>query len=130
MATKRKLAAKKAKRKVGRPRLDFDLDQVHELGKIQCTVSELAAVLGCSKRVADDRLATDERFRTAFQSGKECGKESLRRKQFQVAMSGNVSMLIWLGKQHLDQKDRQDVTSADGPMAASIYLPAKDGDGD
>jgi hypothetical protein len=33
---------------------------------------------------------------------------SLRRKQLQVAMSGSVPMLIWLGKQLLGQTDRQE----------------------
>lgn len=31
---------------------------------------------------------------------------SLRKKQLQVAYQGNVTMLIWLGKQYLDQVDR------------------------
>ena len=30
---------------------------------------------------------------------------SLRRKQYEVAMSGNTSMLIWLGKNILGQRD-------------------------
>ena len=30
---------------------------------------------------------------------------SLRRKQKEVAMNGSVPMLIWLGKQHLGQRD-------------------------
>ena len=36
-------------------------------------------------------------------------KNSLREKQYDVAMSGNVSMLIWLGKQVLGQSDKQEV---------------------
>ena len=38
----------------------------------------------------------------------ELRKEQLveiRQKQFQMAMDGNVQMLIWLGKQYLGQKD-------------------------
>ena len=31
---------------------------------------------------------------------------NLLKKQYDVAMSGNVSMLIWLGKQHLGQSDK------------------------
>jgi hypothetical protein len=30
---------------------------------------------------------------------------SLKRKQFDMAMKGNVTMLIWLGKQTLGQRD-------------------------
>jgi len=33
----------------------------------------------------------------------------LARKQIEVAMSGNVTMLIWLGKQMLGQVDKQEV---------------------
>ena len=35
-------------------------------------------------------------------------KLALRKKQFDVAMQGNVQMLIWLGKQYLEQSDTQD----------------------
>ncbi|MCZ7616556.1 MAG: hypothetical protein M5T52_24095 [Ignavibacteriaceae bacterium] len=30
----------------------------------------------------------------------------MKSKQIQVAMGGNVSMLIWLGKQYLDQSEK------------------------
>jgi len=33
---------------------------------------------------------------------------SIRRKQAELAMDGNVTMLIWLGKQRLGQRDRFD----------------------
>ena len=36
-------------------------------------------------------------------------KLKLSQKQFEVAMSGNVSMLIWLGKQWLGQRDQHDI---------------------
>ena len=38
------------------------------------------------------------------------GKMALRRKQMQIALAGNVAMLIFLGKNYLDQKDRTEVT--------------------
>ncbi len=34
------------------------------------------------------------------------GKQLLRRMQFDKAMSGNVVMLIWLGKQYLGLSDK------------------------
>lgn len=33
-------------------------------------------------------------------------RTNLRKKQYDVAMAGNVSMLIWLGKNELGQKDK------------------------
>jgi hypothetical protein len=37
-------------------------------------------------------------------------RTNLASKQYQVAMSGNVSMLIWLGKQWLGQKDKHEIS--------------------
>jgi len=37
-------------------------------------------------------------------------KFKLAQKQFEVAMSGNPSMLIWLGKQLLGQSDKNDLS--------------------
>ena len=35
-------------------------------------------------------------------------RTNLRKKQYEVAMGGNVSMLIWLGKNELGQSDKND----------------------
>lgn len=91
----------------GRPRLTFDLRQVEELGRIQSTQAELAAVLGCGLSTVKDRLATDPEFSAAYKEGLESGKSSLRRLQWKSAVGGNVTMQIWLGKQYLGQQDKQ-----------------------
>jgi len=41
------------------------------------------------------------------------GKASLRRNQWKLAQDGNATMLVWLGKNMLDQTDKldQNVTS-------------------
>jgi hypothetical protein len=92
---------------MGRPRLEFDLRQVEELGKIQSTQPELAAVLGCGLTTVKDRIANDPEFATAYKRGLETGKSSLRRLQWKSAVGGHVTMQIWLGKQYLGQQDRQ-----------------------
>ncbi len=46
----------------GRPRLQFDLRMVEDLGKIQSTHSELAAVLGVSIDTVERRLKDDPEF--------------------------------------------------------------------
>ena len=91
----------------GRPRLEFDLRQVEELGRIQSTQAELAAVLGCHVDTVKDRLKNDPEFSTAFEKGVESGRSSLRRLQWKSAVGGNITMQIWLGKQYLGQQDRQ-----------------------
>lgn len=67
---------------------------------IGCTVSEIAAVAGVSKDTIERNFAAQ------LALGRERGKRSLRRMQWKSAKSGNVKMLIWLGKQLLGQSDK------------------------
>jgi len=111
---KAKQLAKKAKGKPGRPRIEFDLAAVEGLGRIGATAVEMAAVLPASQSTIEHRLADKEcDFSKAYQKGFSLLKTSLRRKQVQVAMSGNTTMLIWLGKQILKQSDKHEVRSPD-----------------
>ena len=85
---------------MARPRLSIDPAQVEELAAIMCTQAEMATVLGCSVKTLE------RRFGRAIEKGKARAATSLRRKQWQLAEKGNVTMLIWLGKQYLGQRDR------------------------
>ena len=90
-----------SKRKVGRPKLEIDEEQLEKLAAIDCSLEEMALVLGCS-------VSTIQRnFDQAIKKGRAQGRASLRRRQFELAMSGNVTMLIWLGKVRLGQKEKQ-----------------------
>jgi hypothetical protein len=88
---------------MARPKKDIDPDQVKKLAAIDCSYSEMASVLNC-----DEKTLTN-RFSQVIKEGRESGCASLKRKQFEIAMSGNVSMLIWLGKIRLKQKDTTEV---------------------
>jgi hypothetical protein len=92
----------KAKPKTGRPLLKIDPDQVAKLAAINCSYAEMAAVLDC------DESTLTKRFSQVIQKGRSSGRMSLKRKQYEMAMQGNVTMLIWLGKQLLDQTDKRD----------------------
>lgn len=83
----------------GRQILELDVEQILELARIQCTYSEIAAVMKCSSDVIADR------YSEIVKQGREEGKASLRRHQYLSAMKGNPALLIWLGKHILDQKD-------------------------
>lgn len=84
---------------MARPKLKIDEEQVVKLAAINCSYAEMGAVLNCSP----DTL--ERRFAEAIEKGRHTGKMSLKRKQYEMAMNGNVVMLIWLGKQLLGQKD-------------------------
>lgn len=80
---------------------DIDFEQVRKLAAIGCTDVEIGDIVGCSH----DTLT--RRFKEDLVLGRANGKMSLRRKQWETALSGNVTMLIWLGKQILGQADKQ-----------------------
>jgi hypothetical protein len=87
------------KNKGGRPKLEIDPELVYKLAVIHCSPKEIAQIVGCSADTIRGR------FSDILAKGRAEGKQSLRRKQMEVAMSGNTSMLIWLGKNILGQSD-------------------------
>ena len=93
---------------MGRPLIPIDEGQVRVLASIGCPLAEMASVLGCSQ----DTL--ERRFADVIETGRSEGKRSLRRKQFELAMKGDRTMLIWLGKQLLGQRDEQRLEHAGG----------------
>ena len=86
----------------GRPKKEIDYQTVEKLASIQCTQEEISNFLGISTRT----LQKDEEFLRIYKKGLDNGKMSLRRWQYKKAQDGNVSMLIWLGKQYLGQTDK------------------------
>ena len=89
------------KNKGGRPLKKIDAKLVFDLAMIHCTKQEIATIVGCHV----DTLY--ERFSDVLHRGDQEGNRSLKRKMYEVAMKGNVSMLIWLAKQRLGHKDKQ-----------------------
>jgi hypothetical protein len=87
------------------------LAEVEKLGMLGTTAGEMAAWFGVALRTVERRMAkADGDFRRSYVKGFGRLKISLRRKQIESDKSGNVSMLIWLGKQLLDQVDKREVT--------------------
>lgn len=108
--------------KGGRPEKPIDYGQLEKLCAIHCTGEECASILGCSYEHLNNKLkeAGLGGFLDYFKKYSSQGKASLRRRQYKAAVEdGNVPMMIWLGKQYLGQKDKNetDVTSSDGSMS-------------
>lgn len=83
----------------------IDHDELEKLGMLLCTRKELAAWFGVSEVTMIKRLKDDDGHLLAiFERGAEKGRLSLRRTQFRLAEK-NATMAIFLGKQHLDQRD-------------------------
>lgn len=85
---------------MARPKLNIDPELVERMASIHCTMEEIASVVKCSV----DTL--ERRFADVIGHARNKGKTSLRRKQWEVALMGNVPMLKWLGQQHLGQTDK------------------------
>jgi hypothetical protein len=90
-----------------RPLKIVDPEQVRVLASIGCPVADIARVLDCSAKTLE------RRFMKEMEQGRANRNVSLRRKQFELAMAGNTTMLIWLGKQYLGQKDKHEVSGED-----------------
>lgn len=95
----------------GRPRIEIDKDSFEKLCYLQCTLAEIASFFKCSEDTIENwsKRTYKTNFSDAYKNYSAGGKISLRRWQFRAAENGNVSMLIWLGKQYLGQKDQQEI---------------------
>lgn len=104
--------------------MEFDMTEVEKLGMLGATAAEMAAWFNCGLRTIERRMGiTEGEFRRSYDKGFGRLKISLRRQQIESAKGGNVSMLIWLGKQLLGQADKHEtkqeatVTQVPSPLA-------------
>ena len=103
--------------KVGRPEKEFDwkvLDSILQFGANLIDCSELLDVSDdtIQRKIKSEHGCTFSEYRT-----KKMGRMRVKllQKQYEMAQNGNVALLIWLGKQHLGQKDKieQEVKEVD-----------------
>lgn len=109
----------------GRPKIEIDFNQFEKLCSLQCTLAEIAFWFECSEDTIERRVKEHYEigFADIYKKHSAGGKISLRRRQFEMAMgekdpndeSGrtfirepNITMLIWLGKNWLGQKDKHE----------------------
>jgi len=91
-----------------RPKIKIDWKTVDSLLEADCEGTEIAAYLGIVPDTLYYRCKQDNNlgFSEYLQQKKAKGNSLLKTKQFKVAMEGDKTMLVWLGKQRLNQKDR------------------------
>jgi len=87
----------------------IDWDEFDKLCQLQCTEEEIADWFGCTIETLNEKIKDKYKitFLEIFQQKRGKGKIALRRKQMQVALEGDKTLLIWLGKQYLKQKEKQ-----------------------
>ena len=82
---------------------DIDTEQVEKLASFGCTNIEIASVFGC------DESLIRKSYSEFLTKGREKGKVRLRQLQWKAAEAGSHTMLIWLGKQILNQSDKKEL---------------------
>lgn len=113
---------------VGRPKIEINWDQFDKLCGLQCTLLEIASYFNCSDDTIERRVKEVHgvNFAVYFAQKRGNGKIALRRKQYEAALAGNVTLLIWLGKQYLGQSDKQENTNIEGIVLNEVNLDKDD----
>ena len=91
---------------MGRKAAKIDEEQVRALARLGCTWDEIADVLQVSRTTFGKYLKHKKSLREAYERGLSEGDVSIRRAQYDAAVNGKTAMLIWLGKNRLNQTDR------------------------
>ncbi len=93
----------------GRPYAFIDQEQFESLCAIDCTILEVCAVLKVDDKTLNEwcrRTYEGQTFSDIFPIFQAQGNASLRRKQFAMAMNGNVKLLEVLGQNRLNQSKK------------------------
>lgn len=80
---------------------------VEGMATVGGTNTEIAAFMDCNE------TQIRRNYKKVLAKARASMKTRLRQAQYKVALGGNPTMLIWLGKQMLEQKDRQEITHKD-----------------
>lgn len=95
---------------VGRDKKIIPPPEVFRLAQIGCKNQEIADWFG-----VDENTLTYN-FSVELLKGRESLKQSLRQAQIRLALNGNATMLIWLGKNILGQQENPINSEANAPL--------------
>jgi len=95
---------------MGRPKANIDWSKVDKYLQAQCDGVSIAGLLGICPDTLYRSCQEIHKIGFAEYSAKKKaeGVELLKAKQYQVAMEGDKTMLVWLGKQYAGQRDKID----------------------
>lgn len=95
----------------------LDEDRVAELAYEGASNREIGDILGC------DHKTVESRFSPLLRKKRAERRMKLRKAQFDAAVGGNATMLVWLGKQELDQTDKVEQRTAPSTLKVNIHRP-------
>lgn len=92
---------------MARPKAQIDWNKAGRLLEAGCDGTEVAAAFGIHPDTLYKACERDNKmgFSAYLATKRASGDRLLRVKQFEIAMTGDKTMLVWLGKQRLGQKE-------------------------
>lgn len=92
----------------GRPRIELDKEDFEKLCAIHATLEEMTGWFNCSEDTIERwvKRTYNAPFADIVRQKAGNGKISLRRAMWQKALAGNVTLMIWLSKNHLGMTDK------------------------
>lgn len=134
MAKKRKVSPPRKKRGPrrkagglpGRPRTEFNLDDVEKLAALGVSSPQIAAWFGVNESTVKRRKHSDADFAAAIARGAANAQANLQAAQYDTAVvKRNPTMLIWLGQQMLGQRNYKAIEHS-GPGGGPIQTQSVD----
>lgn len=86
---------------MARPKLKINENEVEKLASYGCKNTEIADFFNCSVDTITGR------FSDILRKGRAELKRTIRKAQIDFALKGNATLLIWLGKNELGQRDSE-----------------------
>jgi len=119
------------KRKVGRPRIELDPKQAQIFGYFRATYDTMAEQIGCHvDTIRKEMQNHDSDFSKAYKKAFSGMKMKLSEAQLKTGIEEhNPTLLVWLGKQYLGQKDSPDLDGNATPAIVEL-VPDKLADSD
>ena len=127
------MAAKaKEKKPVGRPRIELDPKQAKIFGYFRATYDTMAEQIGCHVDTIRAAMQDDKsEFSKEYKKGFSSMKMKLTEAQVKTAIEEhNSTLLVWLGKQYLDQKDNPMPDEDVNKNYTVILVPRKQAESD
>lgn len=111
-----------SKKQVGRPEKELDWSKLDAVLQFGARLLDCQGILDIGEETIQKKIRA--KYNLTFGEYRELRMSTMRakllQKQFDVAMQGNVTMLIWLGKQHLGQVDKLETENVTASIQVTI----------
>jgi hypothetical protein len=111
-----------SKKILGRPQKELDWGKLDAVLQFGARLLDCQGILDLSDETILKKIK--QKYGVSFAEYRELRMSTMRakllQKQFDVAMQGNVTMLIWLGKQHLGQVDKLETENVTASIQVTI----------